>query len=147
MLALMLATGTISRLLFGWISDRIGGLATMLLGSSLQALTLFCFMFADALTALYLMAGLFGLSQGGIVPSYAIVVRRYFMPRQIGWRFSLVLAATFLGMALGAWVAGLLYDWTGSYRAAFINAVGVNIAHIFIAWWLLRRSRLEFISR
>ena len=146
MLALMLATGTISRLLFGWISDRIGGLATMLVGSSLQALTLFCFMFADALPALYLMAGLFGLSQGGIVPSYAIVIRRYFLPRQIGWRFSLVLSATFLGMALGAWVAGLLYDWTGSYRAAFINAVGVNIAHMFIAWWLLRRTRLEFIS-
>ena len=147
MLSLMLVTGTISRLLFGWISDRIGGLATMVLGSSLQALTLFCFMFADALTALYLMAGLFGLSQGGIVPSYAIVIRNYFMPTQIGWRFSLVLSATFLGMALGAWVAGLLYDLTGSYRAAFINAVGVNIAHMFIAWWLLRRSRLEFISR
>jgi len=140
MLALMLATGTISRLLFGWISDRIGGLATMFLGSGLQALTLLCFMFAESLTALYLMSGLFGLSQGGIVPSYAIVVRRFFLPGQIGWRFSLVLSATFLGMAFGAWVAGLLYDWSGSYRLAFINAVGVNVAHTFLAWWLLKRA-------
>ena len=143
MLALMLATGTISRLLFGWISDRIGGLATMFLGSGLQALTLFCFMFAESLTALYLMSGLFGLSQGGIVPSYAIVVRRFFHPGQIGWRFSLVLSATFLGMAFGAWIAGLLYDWSGSYRLAFVNAVGVNIAHSFLAWWLLKRAHKE----
>jgi predicted MFS family arabinose efflux permease len=141
MLTLMLFTGIISRLAFGWISDRIGGLRTLLLGGGLQALALFFFMFAQGLWPLYLMAALFGLSQGGIVPSYAIVVRRYFVPGEAGWRISLVLSSTLLGMALGAWMAGLAYDWTGSYRLAFINAVAVNIVHLAIAWWLLRRAR------
>ena len=141
MLALMLFTGIISRLAFGWISDRIGGLRTLLLGGGLQALALFFFMFAEGLWPLYLMAALFGLSQGGIVPSYAIVVRRYFVPGEAGWRISLVLSVTLLGMALGAWMAGLAYDWTGSYRLAFINAVVVNIVHLAIAWWLLQRAR------
>ncbi|MBT6427425.1 MAG: MFS transporter [Rhodospirillaceae bacterium] len=141
MLALLLATGIVSRLAFGWISDRIGGLKTLLRGGSLQALTLFMFMFAESLTALYLMSALFGLSQGGIVPSYAVIVRGYFVPGQVGWRISVVLSTTLLGMALGAWLAGLLYDWTGSYRLAFIIAVAVNILHMIIAWFLLRRAR------
>ncbi|MBT3334722.1 MAG: MFS transporter [Rhodospirillaceae bacterium] len=142
MLAVMLATGIISRLAFGWISDRIGGLPTLLLGGSLQALMLFGFMFAESLASLYLMAALFGLSQGGIVPSYAIIARRYFVPGQAGWRISLVLSLTLLGMALGGWMAGLLYDWTGSYRLAFINAIGFNLLNMAIAFVLLRRARL-----
>ena len=143
MLALMLGTGIISRLVFGWISDSIGGLATLLVGSSLQALTLFLFMFADSLTGLYLMSALFGLSQGGIVPAYAIIVRRYFVAGQTGWRIAMVLAMTLLGMALGGWLAGLLYDLTGSYRLAFINAVAFNVVNMVIAGILLRRSRHE----
>jgi MFS family permease len=141
MLALMLATGVVSRITFGWISDRIGGLTTLLLGSALQAVTLFLFMFAESLGALYLMSALFGLSQGGIVPSYAIIARRYFVPGQAGWRIALLLSMTLLGMALGGWLAGLLHDWTGSYRAAFIGAVAVNILHVAIAGLLLRRAR------
>ena len=143
MLALMLGTGIISRLVFGWISDSIGGLATLLVGSSLQALTLFLFMFADSLTGLYLMSALFGLSQGGIVPAYAIIVRRYSVAGQTGWRIAMVLAMTLLGMALGGWLAGLLYDLTGSYRLAFINAVAFNVVNMVIAGILLRRSRHE----
>ncbi len=143
MLALMLATGIVSRLVFGWVSDSIGGLATLLLGSSLQALMLLLFMFAESLAALYLMSALFGLSQGGIVPSYAIIVRRYFVPGETGWRVALVLSMTLLGMALGGWLAGLLYDLTGSYRMAFINAVAFNILNMMIAGMLLRRSRQE----
>ena len=141
MLSLMLATGIVSRLVFGWISDTIGGLATLLLGSSLQALMLFLFMFTESLASLYLMSALFGLSQGGIVPSYAIVARAYFTPGQIGWRTALVLSMTLLGMALGGWLAGLLYDLTGSYRMAFVNAVGFNLLNMAIAGMLLRRSR------
>ncbi|HJM92377.1 MAG: MFS transporter [Alphaproteobacteria bacterium] len=141
MLALMLATGIISRLAFGWISDHLGGLETLLLGSSLQAVMLFLFMFAESLSSLYLMAALFGLSQGGIVPSYAIIVRRYFVPGQAGWRIAFVLSMTLLGMALGGWLAGLLYDLTGSYRMAFINAVIFNLLNMAIAGALLRRAR------
>ena len=141
MLALMLATGIVSRLVFGWISDSIGGLATLLVGSSLQAVTLFLFMFAEGLAGLYLMSALFGLSQGGIVPSYAIIVRRYFVPGQIGWRIAVVLSMTLLGMALGGWLAGYLYDLTGSYRLAFVNAVAFNVLNMAIAGILLRRAR------
>ena len=143
MLAVMLATGIISRLLFGWISDSIGGLATLLVGSSLQALMLILFMFAESLAGLYLMSALFGLSQGGIVPSYAMIVRRFFAPGQTGWRIAMVLSMTLLGMALGGWLAGLLYDLTGSYRMAFVNAVGFNLLNMAIAGILLRRSRQE----
>ena len=142
MLALMLATGIVSRLGFGWISDRIGGLSTLMLGGSLQAVMLFGFMFAESLSSLYLMAALFGLSQGGIVPSYAIIARRYFVPGQAGWRIALVLSLTLLGMAFGGWLAGFLYDLTGSYRMAFIIAVGFNLANMAIAFALLRRARL-----
>jgi len=141
MLALMLATGIVSRLAFGWISDHIGGLATLLLGSSLQAAMLFMFTFAESLSTLYLMAALFGLSQGGIVPAYAIIVRRFFAPGQVGWRIALVLSMTLLGMALGGWLAGLLYDLTGSYRMAFINAIAFNLLNMAIAGVLLRRTR------
>jgi MFS family permease len=141
MLALMLATGIISRLAFGWISDHIGGLATLLLGGSLQAAMLFLFMFAEGLSTLYLMSALFGLSQGGIVPAYAIIVRRFFAPGQVGWRIALVLSMTLLGMALGGWLAGLLYDLTGSYRMAFINALAFNLLNMAIAGALLRRAR------
>jgi len=140
MLALMLGTGVISRLGFGWISDSIGGLATLLVGGSLQALMLVLFMFAESLAGLYFMSALFGLSQGGIVPAYAIIVRRYFVPGQTGWRIAMVLSMTLFGMALGGWLAGLLYDLTGSYRMAFINAVAFNLVNMAIAGVLLRRS-------
>ena len=141
MLALMLGTGVVSRLGLGWISDSIGGLATLLVGGSLQALMLVLFMFVESLAGLYIMSALFGLSQGGIVPAYAIIVRRYFVPGQTGWRIAMVLSMTLFGMALGGWLAGLLYDLTGSYRMAFINAVAFNLVNMAIAGILLRRSR------
>ena len=141
MLALMLGFGVVSRIGSGAISDRIGGVRTLLLGSGLQALALALFIPADSLTGLYLMSVLFGLSQGGIVPSYAIIIRDYFPPGQAGWRIGAVLSATLFGMAAGGWMAGALYDLTGSYDAAFVNAIGFNIVNMAIAITLLRRSR------
>jgi MFS family permease len=140
MLSLMLGFGIVSRLAFGWIADRLGGLRTLLLGSSLQALALVLFLPFDGLVSLYVISVLFGLFQGGIVPAYAIVVREQFPPAQAGGRVSMVLTATLFGMALGGWMSAALYDLSGTYTAAFANGIAWNGLNMAIAAWLLWRS-------
>ncbi|HUL65069.1 MAG TPA: MFS transporter [Burkholderiaceae bacterium] len=141
MLSLMLAFGIVSRLASGWIADHIGGVATLLLGSVLQGIALILFLPFDGLTSLYVIASLFGLFQGGIVPSYAIIVREYFPPSEAGTRVGTVLMASLAGMALGGWMSGVVFDLTGSYRAAFLNGIGWNLLNASIVLWLLRRRR------
>jgi MFS family permease len=141
MLSLMLACGIVSRLASGWICDRIGGLRTLLLGSILQGVALALFLFFDGLTSLYVISALFGLFQGGIVPSYAIIVREYFTPREAGARVGLILMMTLFGMALGGWMSGAVFDLTGSYRAAFVNGLAWNLLNVSIAVGLLHRSK------
>jgi len=143
MLSLMLGFGIVSRLTFGWISDRIGGLRTLLLGSTLQAVALALFLPADGLTSLYVVSAMFGLFQGGIVPSYAIIVREYFDPRVAGATVSVVLTSTLFGMALGGWMSGAIFDLTGSYRAAFFNGLAWNLLNMAIAGVLLLRARKQ----
>jgi MFS family permease len=140
MLSLMLACGIVSRIVFGSICDRIGGLRTLLLGSILQGTALVLFLPFDGLVSLYLISALFGLFQGGIVPSYAIIVREFFDRAEAGARVALVITATLFGMALGGWMSGAIFDLTGSYRAAFVNGIAWNIVNVSIATWLLRRS-------
>jgi MFS family permease len=141
MLSMMLGFGIISRIGSGFIADRIGGVRTLLLGSVLQGVALFLYLWFDGLISLYVISALFGLFQGGIVPSYAIIVREYFSPREAGTRLGLVLMATLLGMALGGWMSGLIFDLTGSYRAAFVNGLAWNVMNVSIMVWLLQRSR------
>ena len=141
MLSLMMAAGIASRLLSGWISDYIGGLRTLMLGSVLQGIALLLFLPFDGMVPLYLVSGMFGLFQGGIVPSYALIVREYFGAAQAGSRVGTVLMATLLGMALGGWLSGAIFDWTGSYHAAFINGIVWNLVNIGIVAFLLFRSR------
>ncbi len=141
MLSVMLGFGIVSRLVSGWICDRIGGLRTLLLGSVLQAIALALFLPFDGLNSLYVVSALFGLFQGGIVPSYAIIVREHFTPREAGARVGTVFMATLFGMALGGWMSGLAFDLTGSYRAAFLNGMGWNLLNVTIAAGLLYRSR------
>jgi MFS family permease len=143
MLALMLGCGIVSRLASGWISDRIGGLRTLLLGSALQGIALAMFLPFDGLVSLYIVSAMFGLFQGGIVPAYAIIVRELFPPGEAGTRTGVVLMATLFGMALGGWLSGAIFDVTGSYRAAFVNGIGWNLLNLTIAFWLLRRARRE----
>jgi MFS family permease len=143
MLSIMLASGIVSRLASGWICDRVGGVGTLLLGASLQAVALLLFLPFEGLSALYAVSALFGLFQGGLVPSYAIIVREHFPPGEAGWRVGAVLTATLFGMALGGWLSGAIFDWTGSYRAAFLNGVAWNLVTIAIAAELLRRRRLR----
>ena len=139
MLSLMLAFGIVSRVASGFIADRIGGLATLLLGSVLQGVALFLYMLVDGLTSLYVVSALFGLFQGGIVPMYAILVRDYFPPREAGVRTGIVLMATLFGMALGGWMSGLIFDLTGSYSAAFANGLAWNLVNVSIMTWLMMR--------
>jgi len=137
MLSIMLGLGVVSRLGSGFIADRIGGLRTLLLGSALQCLSLVFYLPFDGLTSLYIVSGIFGLSQGGIVPNYALVVREYFPAREAGSRVSLVLMASVVGMAIGGWMSGKIYDLTGSYQAAFLNGIAWNVLNMGIAFWLL----------
>jgi MFS family permease len=139
MLSLMLATGIISRLFFGWLADRIGPLWTLLTSSGLQALSLLLFLPFDGLAPLFIVSALFGLAQGGIVPTYAMIVREYFPASEAGARIGLVLSATLLGMAVGGWMSGAIYDLTLSYEAAFLNGFAWNLANIAIALFLLLR--------
>ncbi|HWL30925.1 MAG TPA: MFS transporter [Xanthobacteraceae bacterium] len=139
MLSMMLGFGLISRVTGGYIADRIGGLATLLMSSVLQGFALFLYLFFDGLFSLYVISALFGLFQGSIVPMYAIVVREYFAPQEAGVRLGVVLMATLIGMALGGWLSGWIFDLTGSYQAAFLNGLGWNLVNVSIVTWLLFR--------
>jgi MFS family permease len=141
MLSVMLGLGVVSRLASGVIADRLGGVRTLLLGSALQCLTLATYLPVSGLVGLYVVSALFGLSQGGIVPSYALIVREYFAPREAGTRIGTVAMATILGMALGGWGSGALFDLTGGYTAAFVHGIGWNLLNVAIALWLLRQPR------
>jgi MFS family permease len=141
MLSLMLGFGIVSRLISGFISDKIGGLYTLLLGSALQGIALCLYIPFDGLASLYVVSALFGLFQGGIVPSYALIVREYFSPKEAGTRVGVVLMATLFGMALGGWLSGVIYDLTGSYQAAFLNGIAWNLLNVSIVLFLLWRLR------
>ena len=141
MLSLMLACGIVSRLVSGFVCDRIGGIRTLLLGSALQGVALLLFLPFDGMVPLYVISALFGLFQGGIVPSYAIIVREHFPLQEVGARVGAVIMATLLGMALGGWLSGWIFDHTGSYDAAFINGIAWNLLNLAIAGWLYRRLR------
>jgi MFS family permease len=141
MLSLMMAFGIISRIGSGFIADRIGGLGTLLVGSLLQGSALVLYLLFNGLNSLYIISALFGLFQGGIVPSYAIIVREYFSAREAGTRVGIVIMATVVGMALGGWMSGAIFDLTGSYRAAFANGIGWNLLNGAIALSLVLRQQ------
>lgn len=141
MLSLMLASGIVSRLVSGWICDRIGGIRTLLLGSALQGVALLLFLPFDGLVPLYVVSAMFGLFQGGIVPSYAIIVREHFPTQEAGARTGAVMMASLVGMALGGWMSGWVFDVTGSYQAAFFNGIAWNLLNLSIAGWLFWRVR------
>lgn len=141
MLSLMLLGGVGSRLVSGLLADKLGGVKTLLIGSLAQCVALFLYLPSDALISLYVVSLVFGLSQGGIVPSYAVIVREYMPAREAGARVGFVLMATIMGMALGGWSSGLIYDLSGSYQLAFINGIAWNGLNIAIMLWLLMRGR------
>jgi len=141
MLSLMLMGGVASRLVSGVLADKLGGVLTLLIGSSLQMIALFLYLPASGLVSLYVVSLIFGLSQGGIVPSYAIIVREYLPPKEAGAKVGFVIMATIVGMALGGWMSGWIYDLTGSYRLAFINGIAFNALNVGVMLLILFRSR------
>ncbi len=141
MLSLMLLGGVVSRIVSGLVADVLGGVRTLLIGSALQGLALVLYLPSAGLTSLYLVSLVFGLSQGGIVPSYAVIVREYLPAKEAGARVGFVIMATIIGMALGGWMSGWIYDLTGSYRMAFLNGIGWNVLNLGIALMVLVRSR------
>jgi MFS family permease len=146
MLSIMTACGIVSRIASGWIADKIGGIKTLLLSSTLQAIALLGYLVSDSMVSLYLVSALFGLFQGGIIPSYGVIVREYFPPKEAGARMGIAISATIVGMALGGWMGGKMFDLTGSYHAAFINGIVWNALNGAVVWWLLIRQnrRLPF---
>ena len=107
----------------------------------LQGLALLLFLPFDGLVSLYVVSAMFGLFQGGIVPSYAIIVREYFKPQEAGARVGAVIMATLVGMALGGWMSGFVFDMTGSYQAAFVNGIAWNLLNLGIVLWLVWRAK------
>jgi MFS family permease len=140
MLSLMLGFGIVSRIGSGFVADRIGGLATLILGSVAQGMALLLYVMFDGLMSLYVISALFGLFQGGIVPSYAFIIREYFPPSEVGTRLGVVLMMTLFGMALGGWMSGAIFDHFGSYQAAFLNGLAWNLLNLVIVGWLISRS-------
>jgi len=143
MLSLMLGFGIISRIGFGFVADQMGGVATLLIGSAAQMTALCLYLCFDGLTSLYVVSALFGLFQGGLVPSYAIIVRESFPTSEVGARIGVILMMTLMGMALGGWMSGVIFDMTGSYRAAFANGVAWNALNFLVALFLLLRTPLN----
>lgn len=141
MLSLMLLGGVISRVISGLVADRLGGVMTLLIGSVLQCIALIFYLPYDGMVSLYVVSAMFGLAQGGIVPSYALVVREYMPAKEAGSRVGFVLMLTIMGMALGGWMSGWIFDVTGSYRMAFLNGIVWNGLNIAIMVMLLMRSR------
>jgi len=140
-LAVMLVAGAASRIFFGLVADRLGGARTILISSGLQGLALLLYLPAGGLVSLYVVSLIFGLSQGGIVPSYALVVREYMPSAEAGRRVGFVMMSTILGMALGGWMSGWIYDLTGDYRLAFINGIAWNVLNLGIIALLILRGR------
>ncbi len=141
MLSLMLMGGVVSRLVSGLLADRLGGVMTLLIGSTLQCIALFLYLPFDGMVSLYVVSLIFGLSQGGIVPSYAVIVREYMPAKEAGARVGFVIMATIVGMALGGWMSGWIYDMTGSYQLAFLNGIGWNLVNIAIIGAILYSTR------
>lgn len=142
MLSLMMACGIVSRIGSGYLADKIGGIPTLLVGSLAQGFALVFYLFFDSLASLYIISAMFGLFQGGIVPSYAIIVREAMPAREAATRVGIVIFASVFGMSFGGWVSGVIFDATGSYGAAFANGVAWNALNIGIVVLLLIRSRM-----
>ena len=143
MVSVLLGTAFLSRQVWGAISDRIGGLPTVLIGSVWQVSALTAFLFTQDEIGLFTIAGAFGLGFSGIIPAYVLALRELFPAAQASWRIPTLLLFSGGGMALGGWLAGLLYDHFGYYAPAFATGIGANILNVLIVGTLVFRQRAK----
>jgi MFS family permease len=141
MLSVLLGTAFLSRQLWGAISDRIGGLATVLIGSAWQCAAMIAFLLTQNETGLFTVAAAFGLGFSGIIPAYVLAVREIFPAHEASWRIPTLLMFSGTGMAAGGWLAGLLYDHFGYYAPAFAFGIGTNILNLLVIGTLVMRRR------
>jgi MFS family permease len=142
MLSVVLGCAFISRQFWGVLSDRIGGLKTILVGSVCQVTALIGFLFTQNEVGLFLVAGWFGLGFSGIIPAYVLAIRDLFPASEATWRIPTVLMFTGSGMAFGGWFAGFIYDRFGTYAAAFAIGIAINFAHIAVVGGMVVRQKM-----
>jgi MFS family permease len=142
MLSVMLASAFLSRQFWGLLADRVGGFGCAIVGSACQAAALLLYTVVRAEVPLFAVSAFFGIAFSGIIASYLLAVRQLFPARQAAWRMPLVLLTGMSGMAAGGWLAGVLYDRTGSYNAAFAAGVLFNAANLIVLCLLFARQRL-----
>ncbi|MGC1762344.1 MAG: MFS transporter [Pseudolabrys sp.] len=144
MLSVLLGTAFLSRQIWGAISDRIGGIATVLIGSAWQSASMTAFLLTQNEVGLFTVAAAFGLGFSGIIPAYVLALRELFPAFEASWRIPTLLLFSGAGMALGGWLAGLLYDYFAYYAPAFATGVGANILNLLLIGILVARQRLRF---
>jgi MFS family permease len=145
MLSVLLGTAFLSRQVWGVISDRIGGLATVMIGSAWQAASMTAFLLTQNEVGLFTVAAAFGLGFSGIIPAYVLAVRELFPASEASWRIPTLLLFSGGGMAAGSWLAGLLYDHLGYYAPAFAVGIGTNILNLLIISVLVGRKRQQAV--
>ena len=145
-LSFMLFAAVTSRVLFGFLSDKIGPIQTLILGSTLQAISLSMFLPFNSQLSLYIVAICFGLSQGGIVPIYAVIISKFLPENEVAERVGLLIFATIVGMSLGGWLSGEIYDYTNSYQMAFLNGIFWNLINLLIMFYLFLKYKQSIKS-
>jgi MFS family permease len=140
MLSVVLGCGFLSRQLWGWFSDRTGGLTTLMVCSAFQAIALGLFLMTQDEIGLFTVSALFGLGFSGLVPAYVLALREFYPVGEANWRVPVLLMFSGCGMAAGAWMGGALYDWFGYYAPAFVSAIGSNLLNLAIIGTLLVRQ-------
>ncbi len=141
MLSLLLVCAFLSRQLWGWISDRIGGLMTLLVGSLAQVAAMSGFLLTQDEAGLFAVAAAFGLGFSGLIPAYMLTIRQLFPAHEAAWRIPTVLLTAMAGMAAGSWSAGVIYDHAGHYAPAFAAGIAANLANLSIVVALVLQWR------
>jgi MFS family permease len=141
MLSVLLVAAFFSRQLWGWISDRVGGLMTLVVGSLAQATGMLGFLLTQDEAGLFAVAAAFGLGFSGLVPAYVLTIRQLFPAREAGWRIPALLLTAMSGMATGSWIAGVIYDRAGFYAPAFATGIAANLVHLCLVTGLVLQSR------